>query len=106
MDWKKMLVAMVLPQFAGVIGSIFTRESVATWYQQLNKPSFTPPSWVFAPVWTTLFLLMGWAFYLILLAGQDKARRATAISLFWGALTDGPQACLSRIFCGSLSRFS
>lgn len=82
MNWKKLLVAMILPQFAGVIGSVFTRESVATWYQQLNKPLLTPPSWVFAPVWTTLFLLMGWSFYLILVSGQGKTGRATAISLF------------------------
>ncbi len=82
MNWKKFLIALILPQCAGAVGSIFTRESVATWYPQLNRPLFTPPSWVFAPVWTTLFLLMGWAFFLILSSDHEKTRRGIAISLF------------------------
>lgn len=48
---------------AGFIGSIFTIESVQTWYTTLNRPSWTPPNWVFGPVWTTLYVLMGTAAY-------------------------------------------
>jgi tryptophan-rich sensory protein len=50
---------------AGLFGSIVTIPSVKTWYITLVKPSFNPPSWVFAPVWTTLFALIGIALYLV-----------------------------------------
>jgi len=58
-------------QAAGLIGSVFTAQSVQTWYPTLAKPFFTPPSWIFAPVWTTLYLLMGISLYLVL--GKKKA---------------------------------
>lgn len=50
---------------AGFIGSLFTMDSIATWYATLNRPSWTPPNWVFGPVWTTLYGLMGTAAYLV-----------------------------------------
>jgi tryptophan-rich sensory protein len=52
-------------QLAGFVGSIFTRASVSTWYAALNKPSFTPPSWLFGPVWISLYLLMGISAFLV-----------------------------------------
>ena len=50
---------------AGALGSIFTSTSVRDWYPQLRKPAGTPPSWVFGPVWTTLYVLMGVSAWLI-----------------------------------------
>lgn len=50
---------------AGIIGSVFTFSSIPTWYAALNKPSFSPPNWVFGPVWTILYLLMGISLYLV-----------------------------------------
>jgi tryptophan-rich sensory protein len=50
---------------AGVIGSIFTSESVSTWYQTIEKPSFSPPNWLFGPVWTTLYVMMGVSLFLV-----------------------------------------
>lgn len=61
---KKLLIALVLPQLAGAIGGLLTAPAISTWYQYLIKPSFAPPNWVFAPVWTTLYLLMGLSWYL------------------------------------------
>ena len=61
----KLIISLVLPLAAGAIGSIFTSGAIETWYLTLNKPSFTPPDWLFGPVWTLLFLLMGIALYLI-----------------------------------------
>lgn len=60
-----LVASLFLAQLGGILGSIFTIPSIPTWYQTLNKPFFQPPSWVFAPVWTTLFVLMGLASWLI-----------------------------------------
>lgn len=62
----KLLTCILIVQGAGIIGSFFTASSVKTWYlTDLVKPSFNPPSWIFAPVWIFLFLLMGIALYLV-----------------------------------------
>jgi tryptophan-rich sensory protein len=62
----KLLFAIVFCQLAGILGSVFTFPSVKGWYATLQKPSFSPPNWVFAPVWVALFFLMGISLYLIL----------------------------------------
>ena len=61
----KFIISIVICQGAGFVGSLFTFPAIGTWYASLAKPGFTPPNWVFAPVWTTLFLLMGIALYLV-----------------------------------------
>ena len=61
----KLIIALVVCQLAGLIGSLFNMNSIPTWYTTINKPFFNPPNWVFAPVWTTLFVLMGISLYLI-----------------------------------------
>ena len=50
---------------AGILGSLFTVSSIPTWYQTLDKPFFSPPNWVFGPVWTILYILMGISLYLV-----------------------------------------
>jgi tryptophan-rich sensory protein len=59
------VVSVGIAQLAGIIGSVFTVGSIDSWYAFLEKPLWTPPSWVFAPVWTTLYVLMGVAAYLV-----------------------------------------
>jgi tryptophan-rich sensory protein len=60
------LVLWVAASFsAGLIGSQFTGLAVATWYGGINKPSWTPPSFVFGPVWSALYLMMGVAVWLV-----------------------------------------
>jgi len=51
--------------FASAIGGFTTRISKEPWYSTINKPSFNPPDWVFAPVWTTLYIFMAFAIWLI-----------------------------------------
>lgn len=58
-------ISILIAQSAGGIGSFFTASSVKSWYVDLIKPSLNPPSWVFGPVWLTLYTLMGIAAALI-----------------------------------------
>lgn len=55
----RLLVSILVCLSAGAVGSIFTRTSIAEWYEFLNKPVFTPPNWVFSPIWIILYVLMG-----------------------------------------------
>lgn len=64
-SWKKLGLSILLTQGAGGIGAIATTPKIASWYSSLIKPTFSPPNWLFGPVWTILFLMMGVAFYLV-----------------------------------------
>jgi len=75
-NWGKLVFSLAICQLAGIIGSLFTTSAIGTWYSHLHKPSFNPPNWIFAPVWLTLFVLMGVAIFLIWRKGlKDKTRR-------------------------------
>jgi len=52
-------VFVVVSFLAGSVGSFFTIGNIMGWYHQLSQPSWTPPDWLFGPVWTTLYVLMG-----------------------------------------------
>jgi tryptophan-rich sensory protein len=80
--WIALLVALAIPQIAGGIGAIFTSSAVRTWYATLTRPDFAPPNWVFGPVWTTLFILMGIASYLVWSAGWERSDVRVAIMAF------------------------
>jgi len=86
MKWIKLIASIIICQLAGIIGSIFTAPSIPTWYATLQKPFFTPPSWVFAPVWITLFLLMGISLYLIWEKGLGIKNVRIAVSIFGAQL--------------------
>ena len=62
-DLTALAVFLILCLGIGALGALATASSVATWYQTLVKPSFNPPDWVFAPVWTSLYVMIalaGW----------------------------------------------
>jgi len=61
----KLLASIIICELAGIVGSFFTISEIKSWYAALNKPSFNPPNWIFGPVWTTLFVLMGISLYLV-----------------------------------------
>ena len=71
----KLFFSLLLPQIAGGLGAFFTLSSVQTWYLTLNKPSWNPPSWLFGPVWTALYIMMGVAFYLVWRTPPSAARK-------------------------------
>ncbi len=61
----KLIISIVVSECAGIIGAIFTTSSIAGWYAGLAKPALNPPAWVFGPVWTILFALIGIALFLV-----------------------------------------
>lgn len=62
-------LAQVLCFGAAAIGGAFTATSVGTWYLEIAKPAWTPPAWVFGPVWTVLYVLMGISVWLVWRSG-------------------------------------
>ncbi len=77
-----LILCVAITLLAGIIGSIFTANAVSTWYAGLNKPLLTPPPWVFAPVWTVLYILMGIALYLVLEKGVCTPEIRNAVIIF------------------------
>ena len=77
----KFLISILLPLSLGAIAGMFTSQSVPEWYATLNRPSFNPPNWIFGPVWTTLYILMGISFFLIWKQEASKVRKS-AILIF------------------------
>jgi translocator protein len=77
------LPASILACFlVGGIGTIFTSSAIPTWYAHLIKPSFSPPNWLFGPVWTLLYLLMGISLYLIWKKEVKSQKVREAIKIF------------------------
>jgi tryptophan-rich sensory protein len=80
-NFFKIITAIIISQLAGIIGSIFTMPSILGWYAGLVKPELSPPNWIFAPVWTILFLLMGVAGGLVWIKKDYRALTAFAVQL-------------------------
>ncbi len=73
-DLTKLIVSVIGCELVGFLGTPFTISAIPSWYITLNKPFFAPPSWLFAPVWTLLYFLMGISFYLIWKQGWQKKK--------------------------------
>ena len=78
----KLAACIILCLIAGLIGSVFTTPHIPGWYAGLAKPSFTPPSWLFGPVWTALYILMGISLFLVWRAGIGERRVQVALVVF------------------------
>ena len=81
-DIIKLIVSIVTCLCAGAIGSIFTAPAIPTWYAALEKPPFNPPNWLFAPAWTTLYLLMAISAFLIWRRDLDNRQVKIALIIF------------------------
>ncbi len=71
--WVKILICVVVINVLGAAGAIFTSGSLKDWYASLEKPPGVPPNWVFGPVWTTLYAMIG-----------------VSLALFWHQVASGP----------------
>ncbi|MBD3355370.1 tryptophan-rich sensory protein [Candidatus Woesearchaeota archaeon] len=98
----KFIISILIPFIASAIGGFFTASSASTWYVDLVKPSFNPPGWIFGPVWTLLYLLMGFALYLVWINKSKKKEKA-----YWAfGIQLGLNALWSILFFGLRSPLS
>ncbi|MBI1863004.1 tryptophan-rich sensory protein [Candidatus Microgenomates bacterium] len=71
--WK-LGAAVVGCELVGILGTPFTIAAIPSWYAYLNKPPFSPPNWIFGPVWTLLYFLMGVALWIVLISKKSDVR--------------------------------
>jgi tryptophan-rich sensory protein len=81
----KLIIAILLPMVIGGFSGFLTANSINGWYSTLQQPTFNPPNWVFGPVWTTLYLIMGISLYRIWILPVSK-ERSLAIGVFVGQM--------------------
>jgi len=81
-NFLKLIIAICIPLAVGFTSGFFTISGVGSWYQTIQKPSWNPPNWIFGPVWTTLYILMGVSLFLIWKSQENKDARQTAVILF------------------------
>jgi tryptophan-rich sensory protein len=82
-DFLGAAVFIAVCEAAGIVGAIFTTPNVGTWFANLNKPEIAPPNWLFAPVWTILFALMGVAAWLVWKKRTRDGHAQEALMLFF-----------------------
>ena len=78
---RPLLFFLLVTLAVGASASVFTEPNIATWYAELAHPSFAPPNWVFAPVWTTLYVLMAVAAWRVWRSSGTKSREMVAYAV-------------------------
>jgi translocator protein len=101
-------VCILAPLFSGTAVGFLTLTGVQGWYTTLNKPWFTPPDYVFGPVWTVLYILMGISLYLIV-SGRSENKSVKAgivlfvaqmgVNLLWSVLFFGMHSPVAGLAC-------
>ena len=76
------MISIIICMSAGVLGSLFTKTGPDSWYSQLIQLNFSPPNWLFGPVWTILYILMGISLFLIWQKGLKKKDLKFAFGIF------------------------
>ena len=89
---RPLLAFLIVTLLVGAAGTLFTEPAIPTWYAGLAKPDFTPPNWLFAPVWTTLYVMMGvaawrvWRFTGVNSPEMFLWFSQLALNFFWSAI--------------------
>ncbi len=78
----KLFISLLIPLAVGITAGLFTRPEIDSWFTTLNKPWFNPPNWLFGPVWTTLYILMGIALWIVWKSDAAEPVKKMAIYLF------------------------
>lgn len=81
-DVPKLITSILVCELTGILATPITISAISTWYKTLAKPFFSPPNWIFGPVWTLLYLLMGISMYLIWKKGLKNKMVRLAIKIF------------------------
>jgi steroid 5-alpha reductase family enzyme/tryptophan-rich sensory protein len=114
LPYPTLLLAIIICLAAGGIGGFFTTTGPGTWYASIVKPSFNPPSWVFGPVWTTLYLMMGVSLYLAMKKKVGKTALVVfatqlVLNALWSILFFGFESprlallCIALLWCSILA---
>jgi translocator protein len=79
----KFIVSLIIPLGLGALAGMATSEAIPEWFATLNRPSFSPPNWLFGPVWTILYILLGISFFLVWkqVPGTDRNRALFAFGV-------------------------
>lgn len=80
--WLKVVIGILVCNGIGILASLITLPAIPEWYAGLNKPFFTPPNWLFGPVWTLLYTAMGVSAAAIWQQGFDKPEVKHALAVF------------------------
>lgn len=75
-QWKQLIIRLLVPLLGGALVALYTNGSMQGVYNTIDRPPFSPPPWVFPVVWTVLYLLMGYASYLVAEKGGEGAEKA------------------------------
>lgn len=101
----KLIIAIIACEVIGALGTIFTTPNIPNWYATLTKPFFSPPNWLFAPVWITLFLLMGVALYIIWVNSEKKLLKIKFFAMSWFGVQFAFNVLWSFLFFGLRNPF-
>lgn len=78
-NWITLVACVAGPLITGAVAGIITAQNITSWYSHLHKPSFNPPNYLFGPVWTLLYVLMGISFYMILQTPKSSERKKAIV---------------------------
>jgi tryptophan-rich sensory protein len=76
----KLILSLAIPLAIGAIAGMFTSDAIPGWYASLNRPTINPPNWVFGPVWTMLYILMGISLFMVWSSSQSRQRNLALVS--------------------------
>ena len=83
-DWKKLIICLVVPLAVGGLSALLSGSMQE--YAYLERPPLSPPGWVFPIVWTLLYLMMGYASYLVITSDKDTQTVRKAMNLYGAQL--------------------